>query len=320
MRTQSIEDHQEITHGRFDTITCKRRGSSPISDLPMSVTVPTIQIQEIETVPQMKVLEKLQQEVWGWSDLDTTPLMDFIILKELGGTLIGAFEGERVVGFAFGFVGYHDEQVVFHSHMLAVHPSYRQCGLGLRLKHAQRTAALERGFDRITWTFDPLQSTNAHLNCHKLRVVANRYRVNFYGEQSSSMLHRYIGTDRLWVDWFLNSQRVVESIEGRPYKNWNATDLEDAERLIEIGLDGLAVYQTVNLHAGKNIVIEIPTNIALLQQQHPEVAVAWRNATRSAFVEAFAAGYVVDDFLRMEKNRDESACYVLIPTRHNEID
>src|ERR1044071_10277432 len=123
----------------------------------MALITPTVQIQEIDSIPQMKALEKLQQDAWGWSPLDTTPLMDFIILKELGGMLIGGFEGDRLVGFAFGFVGYDEGQIVFHSHMLAVHPSYRECGLGLRLKLAQRTAALERGFERITWTFHPPQ-------------------------------------------------------------------------------------------------------------------------------------------------------------------
>jgi predicted GNAT superfamily acetyltransferase len=278
----------------------------------MSVIAPTIQIQEIQTVGQMKALEKLQQDVWEWSDLDTTPLMDFIILKELGGTLIGAFEGERLVGFAFGFVGYDQGQIVFHSHMLAVHPTYQQCGLGLRLKHAQRSTALARGFDRITWTFDPLQSTNAHLNCHKLRVIANRYKVNFYGEQSSSMLHRYIGTDRLWVEWLLKSKRVTDSIEGH-HEDSNYWAMEEAERLIEIGSNGVAAYRTVNLGVGKKLLIEIPTKIGLIQQERPELAVAWRNATRSGFTEAFAAGYIVDDFLRIDRNRDETACYVLIP-------
>src|ERR1043166_7561586 len=179
----------------------------------MSLTIPTIEIQLIEAISQMKALEKLQQDVWGWSDLDTTPLMDFIIMSELGGTLIGAFEAENLVGFAWGFVGYHEGQLVFHSHMLAVHPLYRECGLGFRLKLAQRCAALERGFERITWTFDPLQSTNPHLNCHKLGVVASRYKVNFYGEQTSSMLHRHIGTDRLWVDWFLKSKHVSDRVD-----------------------------------------------------------------------------------------------------------
>src|SRR5215210_2391571 len=130
----------------------------------MTAITPRIQIQPIESMAQMKALEKLQQDVWGWNDLDTTPLMDFIILKELGGTLIGAFDGERLVGFTFGIVGYEGGQIVFHSHMLAVHPSYRESGLGRQLKIAQRSEALARGFEHITWTFDPLQSTNAHLN------------------------------------------------------------------------------------------------------------------------------------------------------------
>src|SRR5215208_965424 len=118
----------------------------------MSLTIPKIEIQEIESIPQIKALEKLQQDVWAWSDLDTTPLMDFIVMRELGGTLIGAFEAENLVGFAWAFVGYYEGQVAFHSHMLGVHPRYRESGLGFRLKLAQRTAVLERGFERITWT------------------------------------------------------------------------------------------------------------------------------------------------------------------------
>src|SRR5690348_3993732 len=112
----------------------------------MTAIPPRIRIEPIKSAAQMKALEKLQQEVWGWDDLDTNPLMNFIIMMELGGSLIGAFDGERVVGFAFGFVGRHDGQTVFHSHMLAVHPSYREQGIGLRLKLAQRHAALEKGF------------------------------------------------------------------------------------------------------------------------------------------------------------------------------
>ena len=282
--------------------------------------IPTIQIQEIHSIPQMKELEKLQQHVWGWNDLDTTPLMDFVILKELGGTLIGAFDGERLVGFAFGFVGYDEGQIVFHSHMLAVHPSYRECGLGLRLKLAQRSAALARGFEHITWTFDPLQSTNAHLNFHKLGVVANRYKINFYGEQSSSILHQHIGTDRLWVDWFLKSKRVADRIEGEQRRGFSLAESDQMEPLIRIGNDGFAVRNELDLRAGRVALIEIPANIGLLQQQDPESAIAWRNATRQAFVDAFAAGYVVDDFLRTDKNGDQIGYYLLTPGTGNGLD
>jgi predicted GNAT superfamily acetyltransferase len=286
----------------------------------MALIIPTIHIQEIDSILQMKALEKLQQDVWGWNDLDTTPLMDFIILKELGGTLLGAFEGENLVGFAFGFPGYHKEHVVFHSHMLAVHPSYRECGLGLRLKLAQRTMALERGFEHITWTFDPLQSTNAHLNFHKLGVVANRYKINFYGEQSSSILHRYIGTDRLWVDWFLKSKRVIDRIGTGARRRFDLAESDEMERVIQVRSDGFPVSRSADLRAGRPALIEIPTNIGLLLQENPESAIAWRNATRSAFVDAFAAGYVVDDFLRIDKDREPIGYYVLTPGNINGLE
>jgi predicted GNAT superfamily acetyltransferase len=283
----------------------------------MALITPTIQIQQIDSIAQMKPLERLQQAVWGWSDLDTTPLMDFIILKELGGSLIGAFEGETLVGFAFGFPGYDEGQIVFHSHMLAVHPSYRECGLGQQLKLAQRLIALERGVQRITWTFDPLQSTNAHLNVHKLGVVAHRYRVNFYGEQSSSTLHRYIGTDRLWVDWLLESKRVKDRVDSGRAFSCTTPPSDEVQRLIRIGSHGLAVTEPVDLRTRRNVLIEVPANISLLQQESPDAAIAWRNATRAAFIDAFAAGYIVDDFLRID---NESGCYLLVPGRENELD
>ena len=258
---------------------------------------------------QMKALEKLQQDVWGWDDLDTTPLMNFIIMKELGGTLIGAFDAEKVIGFAFGFVGWHDGKAVFHSHMLAVHPSYREHGIGLRLKLAQRTAALERGFEHITWTFDPLQSTNAHLNFHKLGVVSSEYKINFYGNQSSSPLHRCIGTDRLWVEWFLESQRVADRLQ---VKQPPETDFNEEERLIRVGSDGLPVSRSAGDLNGRPGVIEIPESIGLLQRENPDVAVAWRQSTRAAFVDALAAGYVVDDFLRIDQNGYRVGGYRLV--------
>jgi predicted GNAT superfamily acetyltransferase len=286
----------------------------------MALPKPTIRIQQLDSIPQMKALEKLQQEVWGWSEFDVTPLMDFIILKELGGTLIGGFDGERLVGFAFGFVGYDKGQTVFHSHMLGVHPLYRECGLGLRLKLAQRSAALAREFERITWTFDPLQSTNAHLNFHKLGVVANRYKINFYGDQSSASLYRHIGTDRLWVDWFLKSKRVTDRLEKREQKPLAPANPKDAEYLIQIRSDGLPDRNPTDLLGSSACLIEIPTNIGSLQQHNPEAAVAWRKTTRSAFVDAFAAGYVVDDFSRLDKNGEQIGCYLLIPASKNELD
>jgi predicted GNAT superfamily acetyltransferase len=93
--------------------------------------------------------------------------------------------------------------------MLAVKPAYRNHKLGFKLKLAQRERVLAQGVKRITWTFDPLQSLNAHLNFGKLGVISDTYKINFYGETTSSLLHQ-IGTDRLWVTWLIESKRARE--------------------------------------------------------------------------------------------------------------
>jgi predicted GNAT superfamily acetyltransferase len=275
----------------------------------MAPTQPTIEIQPIHSSLHIKALETLQQDIWGWSDLDTTPFMIFVAMKEAGGTLLGAFDGDRLVGFAFAIVGYDPGHTFMHSHLMGVHPDYLASGLGLRLKLAQRMAALERGFDRMTWTFDPLLSANAYLNFHKLGVVANRYKVNFYGEHNSSLLSRRVGTDRLWVEWFLTSNGVKARLESdRPIAG---AEGDHGEPLIQVGRDGSAVRHAVDLHAGMPISIELPGNISFLMQEHPQLAVAWRGATRSAFIDAFAAGYTVHDFLRNDQHEDQIGCYLL---------
>jgi predicted GNAT superfamily acetyltransferase len=255
----------------------------------------------------MKALEQLQKDVWGWDDLDTMPLMNFIVTREVGGVLIGAFDGETPVGFCFGFVGSHDGQIIFHSHMLAVLPQFREHGIGQKLKLAQREHALAKGFTCITWTFDPLQSQNAYLNFTKLGVIANDYRINFYGEKTSSTLHRFIGTDRLWVNWLLESERVRKRIAGGEEPSHK--ELDKHVSLVKMSSDGSP--RTRALVDRDYLLIDVPADIGVLQQQNPELAVAWRDATRAAFTDALAAGYTVEEFYRIEREGQSAGCYLL---------
>jgi predicted GNAT superfamily acetyltransferase len=267
----------------------------------------SIIIREIDSISEMKALEKLQKDVWGWDDLDTMPLMNFIVTREVGGVLIGAFEGETPVGFCFGFVGSHNGHIIFHSHMLAVLPQFREHGIGQKLKLAQRQHALAKGFTCITWTFDPLQSPNAYLNFTKLGVIANDYRINFYGEKTSSALHRFIGTDRLWVNWFLESERVRKRVEGGEEPSHEG--LEKHVSLVKMSPDGSPRARA--LVDQDYLLIDVPADIGLLQQQNPELAVAWRNATRAAFTAALAAGFTVEEFYRIEREGQSAGCYLL---------
>src|SRR5713226_8914162 len=169
-------------------------------------------IRDVESDAEYHEIEDIQKEAWGFNDLDTVPAATLIATQHAGGIVLGAFEGDRMIGFAYAFPALEQARVSMHSHMLAVKPAYRNFQAGFYLKLAQRERALAMGLDEITWTFDPLQSLNAHLNFTKLGVISSRYIVNFYGEASSSPLHTGFGTDRLWVRWLLKSDRVKQRI------------------------------------------------------------------------------------------------------------
>jgi predicted GNAT superfamily acetyltransferase len=281
---------------------------------------PIVEIRDIDLVSEMAHLEAIQKEVWGWDDRDTMPPIHFIATKEVGGILIGAFDGKHLVGFAYGFVGYEGGSVMIHSHLLAVKPAYRNHNLGYKLKLAQRERALAKGFKHMTWTFDPLQSVNAHLNFSKLGVIADKYKINYYGEGTSSFLHRDIGTDRLWVTWLLGSRRVIHRLETQSEPRNRLSQLEGAAPLVRLGPDGAPCARGAREgRVTKHILIEVPADIALLQRENPGLAIQWREATRRAFTDAMAAGYLVEDFYRLVRNGQRLGVYLLNFARMDEV-
>ena len=93
-----------------------------------------IEIREVETNDEFRAVEELQKEVWGVPDLDVVPTGQLIASVAAGGVLLGAFDGDAMVGFVFGFVGYENGHAVHHSHMLAIMPDFRRFNLGQRLE------------------------------------------------------------------------------------------------------------------------------------------------------------------------------------------
>jgi predicted GNAT superfamily acetyltransferase len=172
-----------------------------------------IRIQSLSTLEQFERCVVLQVEVWGYSDGDLIPRRVFVVAQRIGGQVIGAFDGDELVGFAMSLPGYRDGKPYLHSHMLAVLPRYRNAGIGRSLKLAQRDDALARGFDLMEWTFDPLEIRNAHLNIARLGVIVRRYQPDFYGP-SSSPLQGGLPTDRLYAEWWLRSDRVANTLRG----------------------------------------------------------------------------------------------------------
>lgn len=176
-------------------------------------------IRKIDSFPEMDACVHLQQSVWQFPDLDVVPRRMFVVARAVGGQIFGAWDGGTLTGFALAIPGVRDGQVYLHSHMVAVSPQYRNRGIGMQLKLAQRSDALSRGIERIEWTFDPLRPENANFNIEKLGAIVRRYTPDFYGP-SKSPLHGSLPSDRLHAEWWLNSNRVTSLIEGKPLPSY----------------------------------------------------------------------------------------------------
>lgn len=159
-------------------------------------------IRQLTTFKEFDRCVELQEEAFGSPERDLQPARMYKVQSMIGGLVLGAFEDDRMVGFANCMPGIRDGRPYWHSHMLAVAKDHRDAGIGSKLKLEQRAAALERGITLIQWTFDPLQAKNAYLNIEKLGVIVRRYEVELY---DPSM---HVQGDRLIAEWWLDKPRI----------------------------------------------------------------------------------------------------------------
>jgi predicted GNAT superfamily acetyltransferase len=269
----------------------------------------------LETPAEMEAVEDLERLIWPGSETDVIPSHMLLAAVHGGGLVIGAYddtvEPPRPVGFVFGFPGLYytpDGPRLKHcSHQLGVLPAYRNTGIGFRLKRAQWQMVRHQGIDRITWTFDPLLSRNAHLNITKLGIACNTYLRNFYGEMRDAM-NQGLPSDRLEVDWWVNTRRVTQRLSKRPRRRLQLADFLKAEILI---IPALSPLPSITPTANSLVLIEIPTDFLSLKAGDSNLALQWRMHTRTLFEELFAQGYLITDFIYEVCDDPPRSFYVL---------
>ena len=208
--------------------------------------------------------------------------------------------------------------------MMGVLPDFRDRGIGFLLKRAQWQMVRHQGLDRITWTYDPLLSRNAHLNIALLGAVCNTYIREAYGEMRDG-LNAGVPSDRFHVDWWINSQRVSRRLSKKPRRRLDLAHFLAAEATIinptEVGEDGLPCPSTdvgLTMVAGLEsdtekqplLLMEIPADFTILKSSAPELALEWRLHSRVLFEEVFKRGYLVTDFIHLP-GRYPRSFYVL---------
>jgi predicted GNAT superfamily acetyltransferase len=261
-------------------------------------------IRLLETPEEMTTVENLQRLIWTGSETDVIPAHMLLAVVHNGGLALGAFVGTDLVGVAFGFPGIYatpdGPRLKHHSHILGVLPAWSGKGVGFALKRAQWQVVRKQGIDRITWTYDPLLSRNAHLNITRLGAVCNTYLRSEYGEMRDG-LNSGLPSDRFQVDWWLNTKRVERHLSRRPrpvlslehYLIAGATVLA---ALTDRGLAARPQGTTPSL-AGTLLLFEIPTDFPSLKANDMTLARDWRFYAREIFEDAFVSDYLVTDFI-----------------------
>jgi predicted GNAT superfamily acetyltransferase len=313
-----------------------RDSSSQAVDLPGSAGgFQKVTVRSLDSTDEFREVERAQQIIWGGSDLEVVPSHLLATAVHSGGFLAGAFlavpnEGalgpeqasdagsskggapQKLVGFVFGFLGTEEHSTggphLKHcSHMLGVLPQYRDRGIGFQLKRAQREFVLRQGLDLITWTFDPLESRNAHLNLTRLGGIARRYRREAYGAMRDA-LNRGMPTDRLEVEWWIRSDRVIQRLSEPPEPKSPPDACINRTRWLngELYPDSWAVPLQ-----GERAAVEFPTQFRRMMQENPPLALEWRLHLRQILETLFAQGWVAEELWDRTREDPLRARYIL---------
>ena len=246
-----------------------------------------VDIRKLTELDEFRGAVQLQKTIWGFADIDLLPLRFFVVASRVGGQVLGAFDGETMIGFCLGIPGVKPTgRAYLHSHMLGVLPEYHNLGIGRRLKLRQRDDALARNIPLIEWTFDPLELKNAFFNIERLGAIVRRYSVNQYGD-TSSPLHGGLPTDRCYAEWWIDSPRVHAILNRR-------------------GAEAPPM-------GPRHLRIAFPANIAQIRSEDNARARAIQQANAEKFQSAFASGLAATGFTY----NDAEGVYLLEPWNEN---
>jgi predicted GNAT superfamily acetyltransferase len=253
----------------------------------------TVEVRHLHQLEEFARCIELEQAVWGSAYQDVVPLALFVVAAETGGQVLGAFAGQEMMGFTLALAAWHErpgaeKQLFLHSHMTAVLEEYRNRGIGRQLKLFQRADALARGIRLVEWTFDPLETKNAHFNLVRLGAVARRFIPNCYGI-TTSPLHGGLPTDRLVAEWWVGSPRVRRIVEPSELRQ-GLKPAPKAGEMSELRLRPPGEGEQLGGRETKRILV--PRELGELKAKEPREALRVQARVREEFQKWFAQGFV----------------------------
>jgi predicted GNAT superfamily acetyltransferase len=255
-----------------------------------------LSIRPVPDAAGLRACQELQRRVWGITeDGFVLPVATMAGAQQVGGLVLGAYQGAELLGFSFAFLGQLRGQLILYSQLTAVAPELQGRGVGRALKLEQRQRARALGASAVVWAFDPLQAPNATFNLRTLGAISRTYEVDLYGPRHDA-LNLGLATDRLLAEWSTTDERqpVLEPEAA-------AAELIDVERVP--GTDVWRPRRVAEEQLGqRQLRLSIPAELGAIQTVGgAELARAWQDAVRRAFQRGFALGYIAVGFVRGER-------------------
>ncbi|MEV0390844.1 GNAT family N-acetyltransferase [Nonomuraea sp. NPDC050643] len=242
-----------------------------------------IEVRELRDMAEFERVYALFDGIWGFGSGDPPITMELMrALSHAGGYVAGAFDGDRLTGGSVGFLAAGN---ALHSHVTGATAGR---GIGFEVKQHQRRWALERGLERITWTYDPLVRRNAHFNLAKLGARPREYLPRFYGAMEDAV-NTGDESDRVLAEWSLTDPHVVALARREPY----VTPVPGGAVVALADEGGRPAPGAAD--AG-TVLVAVPPDIEGLRRTDPGTAKAWRLAVRDVLGGLMARGHRVTGF------------------------
>jgi predicted GNAT superfamily acetyltransferase len=269
------------------------------------------EIIEITDSKLIHEVVEVQRLAWGRDAYSLVPPSIIRSLITHGGVIFGAITPDnQLIGYVFGFpaLGKAEGKENFlyhHSNQIGVLPSYQNVGIGTALKQKQKGYCISMGFPVLTWTYDPLVSTNSQVNFKHLNTIGRTYHVNYYGPRSD-VYNAELPTDRIEVELWL-IPNIENSLLSLKEKIKVEIQGQQISSLWSFKCDPLPEPETVTIDESADyFFIPVPGDFLIVKKSDLDHLLKWRYVIREAYKKLIKLNYVCIDFLRSKDTGEPS--------------
>lgn len=286
----------------------------------MSLQNSEFTIRSLTRADELVGVFALQDQIYDDNSFDV-PLTSLIDFARNGGHIIGAFDGQLLVGFLIVFLGTDSRDP--HRPAMAnlklvidrvgVHPDYRNVALATQMALRLRDIATKQGIRLATYAYNPLNSREANLMIRKLGTIGKSYVPDYYGIRADLSI-----TDCLVAEWWITHNRVEERLFGNRGNLTLEQYLEAETPIINPSfVNGLEDSQvkpyvgSVTIPEKSMMLVEIPTDFSAMTIVNPSLANDWQYHIRDIFLTITGNGFIATDFLYEMYEGRQRAFYLM---------